>query len=348
MQNILIWTYHRILPQHSKGAVGVDSFRRQLAIMKRFRSFFIDTSDLANIISGAMTVPHDRVPVMLTFDDAWADNLLWASPILAEAGAKAVLAVNTSLVNPQTGVRTLADGSYEILPASLALENATYRNSFQSFLTWNELAAMRDSGLWDIQAHAHSHLRCIQDFSNVKGFYPENSHWTMEYAFGQPLFDGAPRTSFVSILAAPRTSPLPEFVESLKLADSNTKRLHICQHARKPLRQLESTAEFNARIRQDLDSCRSLLQRKLGITPDSLFWPWGHYSDASIAAARDSGFRLLFTMDKNSFDPARHNPFAIPRIAAPDSPERFLRQFKTFSSPLRLLMRSLFSRLIKH
>ncbi len=341
MFNIPVWTYHRVLPSEAPGAVSVEAFRQQLAMLKNAGYRFIDCKELTEIIAS------DRDPgkcTVISFDDGWADNLIWATPELEKAGAKAVLALNTGLVNGDE--RSLQAGQaapFEITKMKKALEAAVYSNKRDEFLTWHEINSMRESGLWDIQAHGNSHFGSFSSLEKVRGFYPEFSHWTMEFALGRKVFNGAPRGEFRSILADPRKSPATEFLEKLEHASSDAERFNICAKAGdQALKTVESEDDFIKRLKNDIFTCSSLIQQRTGIHASAFFWPWGHYSELSTKTVNEAGFKLIFTMDKDIFQ-SPDQSLQIPRIAAPESPAKMKKQLLVFSNPLLRTCRRIFN-----
>lgn len=338
-EKLLILTYHRVLPEAAAGAVAAGVFDRQLDWLKRHGWHFITAAELVRIWNVMEPIPAHKM-VMITFDDGWADNLTWADPILHTHGAKATLAVCTSLVNPND-----SDSRSEMLPiitAKSALEQAVYGRDYQSFLTWRELARMRDSGRWDIQAHGHTHLGCYKSLQNIKGFYPKSWHWTMENALGEALFPGAPNAPFASVLAAPRTLLRPDLVARLKQTGGDAERRRLCRECVNPVEELETPGVYARRVADDLNRCRRLLQENLNIDAKVLFWPWGHYSDVAVEKAKECGFELLMTMNKDAVTGPSQR-WEMPRIAAPESMARFRKQMTVFNSPWLRRLRRLFS-----
>ena len=340
MNSLIIWAWHRILPEGGKGTVTPKVFAAQLAFLRQQGYVFIDTAELSEVLRHG--IPSDRRLAMLTFDDGWADNLIWATPILQQFGAKAVMAVNTALVNPERKMPLDAE-HYPRIPFKIALEKGVYGHSLDSFLTWNELAELQRSGIWDLQAHGNSHFGCYQTMWPVRGFYPDCNHWTMEYALDQPPFPGAPRCEFVSTLAAPRTRPQATFLHRMRQAGSNGERRRICRRTSGALDCLENEDQFVARIHADLEACRKQFEEHLGIIPRSLFWPWGHHSEVGRRVALDCGFELLLTMNK---DVVRFgsNPTMLPRIAAPLTAHGLQREHFVFSHPVLKTVRDWWAR----
>ncbi|MFA6567324.1 MAG: polysaccharide deacetylase family protein, partial [Victivallales bacterium] len=295
--NLLVWTYHRVLPEASSGAVCTDVFEKQIAYLAKAGYRFIGTADLELFLNEKL--PQTEKHTMLTFDDGWADNLIWATPILKKYSAKAVLALNTGFIN-KNSCEIRNSGNYKTIDSKTALGAAAYGKDYSSFLTWNEVLEMKKSGVWEMQAHGNSHFGCYSDFDKIRGFYPDRQHWTMEFALGEPPFYGAPRTTFRSVLSDRKTILCDDLKTALRQTNSDRKRKKLCENHSSPLDTIETPEEFEKRVTDDLNSCRKSISENLGQTPDCLFWPWGHYSDSSVKIAKECGFRMLFTMEKDA------------------------------------------------
>ncbi len=347
MNSLLIWTYHRILPAGGSAAVTPEVLRRQIGHLRTTGRELLDCAGLADWFAGRLD--RSRRYAVLTFDDGWADNWLFATPILAELHAKAVLAVNLGLAATERESSAPPRSATDFISADSkqALACAVYGGANSSFLNLAELREMARSGFWDIQAHGMSHFGCYADLRHIRGFYPEHWHWTMERALGRPPFPGAPRAEFTSELATPRTRLSDVLAERLASASNDDERRRLCaesgEHA---LDRFENVDEFRTRVRQDIGECRRRLKELLGVEARAFFWPWGHWSDEGVRIAAELGFELSLTMEKAAVTPST-NPLRIPRIAAPSSLEKFVRQERVFASPLLSAAHNLWRRLVR-
>lgn len=333
---LLIWTYHRVLPGDGNAAVSLALFERHLDHLLATGHQFLDVAGLRRWLAGEFT-PNARCS-MITFDDGWGDNRLWAQPALAKRSIRATLAVNTGLMNPADVARGVE--AYSIIDSKVALEGAVYGRDKSSFLTWPELREMRDSGVWDVQAHGDSHFGRYRDLREVRGFYPERRHWTMERALGEAPFPGAPRVRFTSELSAPLTELDPDLKRRLRESRDDSERRRLCRLAEDPVREIEGENEFERRVEDDLRRCRETLSEKLGVGASAFFWPWGQSSPKSRSIAKRVGYDLQFTMERGAVwaDVRRDR---IPRIAAPNSLTKLKRRRWVHGGPLVGLMRRL-------
>jgi hypothetical protein len=144
-------------------------------------------------------------------------------------------------------------------------------------------------------------------------------------------FPGAPKGKFKSILSAPRTLLSADFIKNLKTGRTDATWKNICSKASSPIVRVETPDEYEKRIKNDFLECRNEIENRLGVKAEFFFWPWGHYSAASVMIAKECGYEYLFTMDKDAVT-RKSSTLAIPRIAVPASLKRFIRQERIFSS----------------
>jgi peptidoglycan/xylan/chitin deacetylase (PgdA/CDA1 family) len=337
MRPLLVWTYHRILPLPGRGSVPVETFEKQVRHLIKNNYTFLDTKGLKGWFAGKL--PAGKY-TLLTFDDGWADNLYFADPVIKKYKVKAVMAVNTSLINPSD---MPSENDTFSLDYKDSLKKAVYGESYSAFLNLEGIKKLHETGRWDIQAHGCTHLGCYHSLEKIRGFYPAQKHWTMRHALGEKPFKGAPRAEFKSILAHPRTFLSEKFKEKLKKKSTEKEWAAVCAMASDPFDKRESDREFTDRIKKDFENCREYLKTNLGVMPESFFWPWGHYSEKAEKAALSAGYEMLFTMDKAPVIYGKTPARRIPRIAVPGSLARFIKQEKVFSNTFLRSMRNFFS-----
>ena len=153
MHGIPVLMYHHVNPAGNALNVVPELFERQMGYLASAGYRTIDTSDLLDILSTGRR-PHWR-SVMITFDDGWLDNYLYAFPVLKEFNLKAVVFVVTSWAG-ERGVRT----DKIPLPRHKDCVRLVHEDrSGDVVLSWDELSEMESSGLIDVQSHTHSHIR---------------------------------------------------------------------------------------------------------------------------------------------------------------------------------------------
>lgn len=100
--------YHKIQPAAAQDdlVISVDKFEEQLRYLKHNGFNTISLSQLTAYVTKGAALPHK--PVMLTFDDGYRDNLLYAYPLLKKYGMKAnIFLIGSKVTTPEEN-----DGEY--------------------------------------------------------------------------------------------------------------------------------------------------------------------------------------------------------------------------------------------
>lgn len=162
---LTVFTYHRILPNPHPDALSVDVFERQLDyICKRFT--ILSPEDALAFIAGTSARTHGRY-AMLSFDDGWLDNWLYATPILKKRGLKAALALSAGFLH-DCPVRTRERVPAEIVERrNLDAEQMAPGGDTLCYLSRAEVRAMYDSGCWSIEAHGTKHIKNDREISSI-------------------------------------------------------------------------------------------------------------------------------------------------------------------------------------
>jgi len=155
---IPVLMYHHVNPAGNFINVSPEAFERQMRYLHDKGFTAVCTDEFAGILSGKAPAP--RKPVMITFDDGWLDNWVFAFPVLKRYNIQAVIFLITSRV-AQQGVRPRSDqGHADALPThreSTALMESGRGD--EVMLSWDEVAEMRESGLVEFHSHTHTHQR---------------------------------------------------------------------------------------------------------------------------------------------------------------------------------------------
>jgi peptidoglycan/xylan/chitin deacetylase (PgdA/CDA1 family) len=147
-QRVPILLYHEItaeplLPGHL--AVGPEAFALQLGYLKGGGFSALRAADLARLLSTGGALPER--PVVLTFDDGFADLYDRGLPLLTSHGVTATLFVTTGWI---------ADGSPRRAPAP-----GSTRLPDSGMLSWSQISELAAAGL-EIGAHTLTHPQLDQ------------------------------------------------------------------------------------------------------------------------------------------------------------------------------------------
>jgi peptidoglycan/xylan/chitin deacetylase (PgdA/CDA1 family) len=147
---ILVLAYHRVFPGHH---IDPGTFEYQIQTLKgRFVPLTLD--ETIAFVRGELNLKKEGFAV--TFDDGWADNFVYAYPILKKHNVPATIFAPTKFINETRNNIGTADvpnftNGYE--KAFKEVEEKGYSNEF---LTWDDIRAM--APLITIESHGNNHL----------------------------------------------------------------------------------------------------------------------------------------------------------------------------------------------
>lgn len=326
------WIYHHL-------SESIRQFEKKIMRLQTAGYDFIFWDDLYRHMSGERTLP--RPSVMLTFDDGYLDNWVYAFPLLQKYGIKATIFVNPEFVEPASEHRTKHGNGIEIPP-----EQA------MGFLSWEEMRRMEASGLIDIQSHALSHTwyfsgERIIDFHDGSGrypwlawnLYPDLKHRYMTCDLSARVTRGYPVFQHEKALVARRFVPEPQLVRQITdFASQQDETFWKQPDWRDVLRSrweawagragssghLETETEYEDRVRRELSESRRLISENLGKQVDFICWPGGGYNDQVLSIAREVGYKswTLSSRDRSDYrNVSGADPSRVKRIGS--SPHRY-------------------------
>jgi len=132
--------YHSIGRNNIFSTVSPEDFERQMNFLKKGDYKVIGLKDLVDILEQGKEIPQKTV--VLTFDDGYSDNFIFAWPVLKRCNFPATIFLTAGLIG---GVKTSKSGE--------ALR----------MLDWLQVDKMAKSGIVDFQPHTvnHPHLADI-------------------------------------------------------------------------------------------------------------------------------------------------------------------------------------------
>jgi peptidoglycan/xylan/chitin deacetylase (PgdA/CDA1 family) len=164
MNGIPVLMYHHVNKAGSFINVKPEIFDRQMRFIKDKGYETINTRDYIEIIEQKRQIP--KRALMITFDDGWRDNWLYAYPILKKYGLKAVIFIITSLIAIKREP-SINEENYILPDHKGCLSMIRSGHSSDVMLSWDEIRQMEDSGLIDIQSHSHTHKRWDKMYKNI-------------------------------------------------------------------------------------------------------------------------------------------------------------------------------------
>ena len=323
--------YHGVAPDRPEWiwnhlVTPVDVFDGQMKALKENGWNTITLKQLYSHMKDGDPLP--KKPVVLTFDDGYLDNWVYAYPILKKYGHHAVIWMTTDFIDPCPDPRPRMDdagidGSHEKGLESLG------------FLSFAEMRVMEESGHAEIQSHALTHTwyfsgEKILDYHRPAGkdgydplpwlswnAVPEKKYEYMSRDLSGDLPFGSP------VYKHERALVVRKYFDDENLA----RRLaaHVAAHGGagffdmpvwrgeldelvtnygSPAGRYETDEEYEDRVRHELAGSRSILSRGLGRDIDFLCWPGGGFNDTTLRIASEEGC-LATTTDYHT--PGRKN-----------------------------------------
>ncbi len=149
----------------SPGKSGLLVPLHNLSALREALQRLIDDPDLRHQMGQAgnriLNTQKARKAVLITFDDGYLNNWVYAFPLLKKYGFKATIFLVTSWLH-HGEVRANTDLSAELpfCPDHHVCEALIAADcSDQVILRWQEAQAMQDSGLIEFHSHTHTHTR---------------------------------------------------------------------------------------------------------------------------------------------------------------------------------------------
>lgn len=160
MSNIVpVLMYHHITPDG--GAINVlpDNFRDQLAWLRKHGYNSLTCDQFAAHLDGK---PAPAKSVLITFDDGYLDNYVYAWPLLKEYGFNAVIFVVTSWLGDGPARNYFSPGQTD-LPSTPDHDGCKQLMQAQDYdkyaLRWSEIRLMQENGVCEFHSHTHTHTR---------------------------------------------------------------------------------------------------------------------------------------------------------------------------------------------
>ncbi|CAM4158729.1 polysaccharide deacetylase family protein [Kerstersia similis] len=150
--------HHHVSPSPGMITVAPDIFEDQLAWLARDGWTSLSAAQFSGFLAG-QAVPEKSV--LITFDDGYLDNWVYAHPLLQRYGMRAVLFQVTGWthdgpVRPCLG----SGGSLPETPEHRACEAMIEAGQSDAVIArWSELQAMVAAGTFEIHSHTHTHTR---------------------------------------------------------------------------------------------------------------------------------------------------------------------------------------------
>lgn len=150
--------YHHVSPHTGSLTTSPENFAGQLAWLQARGYTTLGAAGVADFLAGRPVPPRS---VVLTFDDGYLDNYVYAHPALQRYGMTAILFAITGWVGVGPP-RPHAGSGGEIPPTFSHAESKRRLEAGETdavMSRWSELELMRKAGTFEIHSHTHTHTR---------------------------------------------------------------------------------------------------------------------------------------------------------------------------------------------
>ena len=155
--SVPVLMYHHVRPQAGMIACTPENFESQLQWLQKNGYHGLTLDEFAAHLAGK---PVGK-GVLITFDDGYLNNWVYAYPLLKKYGFKATIFLVTSWIN-HGDCRVNSDVNAELpaCPDHHTCEQLIHAGrSDEVILRWSEIQAMQESGLIEFHSHTHTHTR---------------------------------------------------------------------------------------------------------------------------------------------------------------------------------------------
>jgi len=155
--NVPVLMYHHVSPVEGMITVTPANFEHQLKWLRDqgYRSLTCD--EFAGHLEGR---PVPRRSILITFDDGYLDNWVYAYPLMKRYGFHGVVFLVTSWVGEGPPRAQLGAGALPETPSHHECEQRIEQGRpDEAMLRWSEVEAMRADGTFEFHSHTHTHTR---------------------------------------------------------------------------------------------------------------------------------------------------------------------------------------------
>jgi hypothetical protein len=323
--------YHSVAPRIPDWdfnflSISPRVFEDHISTLKRSGYTSITLTEAHDYVAGKTRLPPKAI--VITFDDGYLDNWVYAFPILKKYGMRGTVFISTDFIDRSEKIRPNAE---DVREGRAAVGDLDCRG----FLSVPEMQRMVNSQLMEIQAHCKTHTwyfssANIVDFNHPEAKYPWLG-WNAR-ADRKPMYMAEDQSQFV-----PWGSPVYEYGEALvsrryfpdprveaELAELVRNRggrdffqsadwRTILQEEAKAIAagglddRFETEEERLTRLREEIPLARQEIAGLIERPVDFLCWPNGQYDDICLQMAREAGFKA-WTIRKADRDCRRNVP----------------------------------------
>ncbi|MGA6148953.1 MULTISPECIES: polysaccharide deacetylase family protein [Stenotrophomonas] len=162
-RSVPVLMHHHVSPSPGMITVSPENFESQIAWLAADGWTSLTLEQYAGFLAGQ---PVPRKSIVITFDDGYLDNWVYAHPILLKYGMHAVVFVVTGWMGDgperphagQTGATLPATPDHRGCEAAILEQD----RADSVMMRWSEARAMIAAGTFEVHCHTHTHTRWMK------------------------------------------------------------------------------------------------------------------------------------------------------------------------------------------
>lgn len=359
-KSLPVVTYHRVNRGSASLTVSPENFENHCKALSDNGWRGVSLYEAENFFLEGEPLPAKSV--LLTFDDGYLDNYVYAWPILQKYGHKAVVFATAGLVDetqkeqeargnlPRQTLKDVWNGSAAMNDLSLVdnvFEKTHYGTVLNNlFFSWDEARLMEHSGTIAIGGHSLFHDGVFIS-PEYDGFSCPGDNLVSLNREVQGDFWGRPSFSRGPSLLNRAFVPCPELLQKLQALvpqnedeafafltkEENIRRLEsvIEEYGEHP-GQMENDDQWRDRIYSAMQDNQDMLVKELGHSVRSFCWPWGCSSLMAREAGQAAGFSVFYDTTRGP-NPAG-KPLGVHRMNFRTDAEKQVARIGVYSRPV--------------
>jgi len=308
-------------------------FESVLTRLTRLGYFTVGLDELYKHMQGEVRLPNNAI--VLSFDDGYLDNWVFAAPLLRKFGMKGVVYVTPEFVEDSERIRPSIEDAWSGGLSVSDLESVGFTN-------WAELRKLDSEGTLDVQSHALTHTwyfsdGIVEDIHRPRSVYPYpwlswnarpdrkpfylNEDQQSIVPWGHPVFRH--EKSLTTRRFFPDETVIDEvagfvsenggdaFFGDNRWRDILFGRFECLAGRERFPGELESEERYRERVWHELVESKQRLEDNLGKKIKYLSWPGGGVNEVAAKLAAEAGY-LSWTLSSWQKPNSRNLPGADP------------------------------------
>lgn len=309
--------YHNV--NYSK-RINPENFEKNLIALKSNGFKPIRLQEIYDYIARSENPPKKSVHI--TFDDGYADNFIYAYPLLKKYGFFATIFLVVNKV-----VNGMKRATYEEL-LSLNMTNKIDEFLKKSrYVSWDEVREMSNSGIFEIGSHSLNHSACFSSktprkFSN-SAVYEWFYELTNDKRLGVPIYEKKWNCAVNCVKDDVNLrNHMASFVSKkggiIFFKNHSAQRILLKEYNKYLKTHTVNFEVENENIRMkraklEIEDSKKIIQDKIGKDVDFFCYPWGDYDKISVETVKQAGYKGALTLNIG-LNGKKTDPFLMNRV----------------------------------